>query len=153
MTCIQYQAIDEYLAVGVAPELLPGQHREHLEGCLACREGVAESLELARLLAEPLPLPPADLTERIMARIHQPAPRKAGRPAAQERLVWVALGAAAASLFPFFQFDPAPLLELIPAWQLPLPGLDATWAILGAAVLLAAEFSVLWGVQRSERAA
>jgi len=158
VTCPCFQAIDEYLAIGVAPELLPGQHREHLDGCEACREAVAESLELARLLQEPLPLPPADLTARIMAAVQAPPPVRAVRPAKQERLVWAALGAAAASLVPvLFQWDPAPLTQaaaaLVPAWQLSLPALDASWAVLGAAVLLGAQASVLWGVRRAEEAA
>lgn len=158
MTCPHFQAIDEYLAVGVAPELLPGQHRQHLEACASCSEAVAESLELGRLLQEPLLLPPADLTARILAAVKTPSPRRQARPAQQERLLWAALGAAAASLVPvLFQWDPTPVTQaaaaLLPAWQLSLPGLDATWAVVGATVLLGAQASVLWGVRRSEGAA
>ena len=152
MNCPQFETIDEYLAVGVPPGLLPGQHREHLEACAACRDALEDSLELARLLQEPLPLPPADLTARIMARIQEPVSRSA-RPATQERLIWAALGAAVPALL---LWDPAPLFQsaasLVPVWQLSLPGIDATWGVLGAAALLAAQLSVLWGVRRAEEA-
>ena len=154
MSCKAFAAIDEYLAVGVAPELLPGQHRHHLEGCPDCQAQVEESRVLARLLDEPLMLPPADLTARIMARVAEPRERPLPQASpAQERLLWASLGAAAASVIPFLQGG-IPGLDLaswMPVFTLPaVPGLESSWALAGAVLLLGAQITLQWGVRRTE---
>jgi predicted anti-sigma-YlaC factor YlaD len=73
----------------------------HLAGCASCREMLRQEVELARLLEEPSPLPPAGLIPEVMARIAaepatalSPAPPASGLAWA-ERFAWAASGAVA----------------------------------------------------------
>lgn len=93
--CEPYQqAMDEVLAFGGGPEEFSGDCRAHLEQCDACKEFLDDSLALNLALEEPLPFPPSDLTERVMAKIAEQEPVEAKLPWA-ERFAWLACGAIA----------------------------------------------------------
>lgn len=163
------QQIEEHLAVGVPADLLPGTLRHHLDQCEACAVFVAENEELNRLLEEPLPFPPADLTERVMltvARDQQtPEPVSLG---GAERLVWAAMGAAAAWVSKDVVAGAAlglqvlwqSLSETLGAWtataetlSLPTfstPLLDPNLALAAVAGLAATQMLVLWRARHQE---
>ncbi len=92
MNCEHYQEkIEEHLAVGVPPDLLPERLARHLGSCEVCQDFVEESLLLSRLLEEPLPLPPAELAEKVLAAVNSPLQAEAGLGLG-ERLAWASLG-------------------------------------------------------------
>ncbi len=72
---------------------------QHLEQCQLCRQLLRDELELCRLLEEPVPLPPADLINGVMARLsaaaEPPEPRAETALPWAERFAWAASGAAA----------------------------------------------------------
>ncbi|MCA9796416.1 MAG: hypothetical protein KC910_31630 [Candidatus Eremiobacteraeota bacterium] len=158
MNCESYQErIDEHLAVGVPADLLPGTLLCHLEACSDCREFVQESLELGRLLEEPLPLPPAELVERVMEAVKTPAAEPA--LGMGERLVWatlgglIALGLQSMSWDAFWQATSQGWSELSGWWTLQtptLPVLDAgsTWPL--ALALGGLQVVSLWILRRRE---
>ena len=92
--CLNYQeSIDEVLALGGGEESLSPGLLEHVGTCGACRAFLEEGLELNRLMEEPLPLPPVDLVEGVMARVKAEslAPESEHRPeleAVEPRLPW-----------------------------------------------------------------
>lgn len=95
MNCDFSCRIEEWL---IQPSsALPPEIERHLEGCPDCQTLYEEGLLLNRLLSEPLGLPPADLSSRIMQAIRTesgqerdlgPAPPIAW----SERLAWALLG-------------------------------------------------------------
>lgn len=133
---------------------------EHLQSCPACREALAQELELCALLEEPLPLPPSDLVSGVMARIGDdvnvagPA-REPALPWA-ERFAWAASGAVA-----MFCLDHLPLQAT--DWLAELQSIFASLASMGsmpfelnglylavmAAVLLAAQGAMVYQVKVS----
>lgn len=158
MNCESYQErIDEQLAVGVPADLLPGTLQAHLDECPECQLFLSESLELNRLLEEPLPLPPAELVERVMQAVKAPAAEPA--LGMGERLVWaslgglIALGLQSMSLDAFWQATAEGWSELAGWWTLQTPALPtfdagSTWPL--ALLLGAVQLVSLWILRRKE---
>ncbi len=96
--CQNFQEeIELELAIGDAgEESLSAECREHLAECEVCAGYLEQELELNRALAEPVPLPPGDLNDLVMARISadQESSVESALPWG-ERLAWAASGAAA----------------------------------------------------------
>lgn len=93
--CEQFQeAMDDVLAQGGTPDEFSPQCRTHLHDCSECRDFVEESLELNRLMEEPVPFPPEDMVEQVMARIEADQLSEPRLPWA-ERFAWAASGAVA----------------------------------------------------------
>lgn len=68
---------------------------EHLEGCSHCRSLLSQMQRGNALLAASAQEPPADLAQRVMARVRIPA----AKPRRKRRVIsWLASGAAAAAL-------------------------------------------------------
>lgn len=96
--CLKLQEeMDEVLALGGTPEEFNQECQDHIVECQACQDFCEESLALANLLEEPIPLPPADLTAAVMQRIAQSelAEAEAPRLPWAERFAWAASGAIA----------------------------------------------------------
>lgn len=144
---------------GAEPQWEP-EFAEHLQSCPACREVLAQELELCALLDEPLPLPPSDLISGVMARIAGDAPvtgpaREPALPWA-ERFAWAACGTVA-----MFCLDHLPLqatdwlVELQSAFtslasvgSMPFE-LNGLYLAVMAVVLLAAQGAMVYQVKVS----
>lgn len=96
--CESFQEeIEMELAIGDAgQDSLSAECREHLAECKECTSYLEQELELNRALAEPVPLPPPDLADLVMARVAAEKEQVA-EPSLPwgERLAWAASGAAA----------------------------------------------------------
>ncbi|MBI3929999.1 MAG: hypothetical protein HY319_30955 [Armatimonadetes bacterium] len=155
--------LEEHLAVGIPADLLPGTLRAHLESCPACAAFADAARELNRLLEEPLPLPPPDLSQRVMAAVAREETRREPVSLAQtERLVWAALGAVSAwgirdliagatlgvqSLWQSASATLAGWTAALEALKLPVLGgapVDVTFALWAAAGLMGVQFAILW---------
>lgn len=93
--CHQFQeAMDEVLGLGGTTDEFSPECRSHLRHCSECQVFVEESLELNRLMEEPVPFPPEDMVNQVMARIEAEQAPEARLPWA-ERFAWAASGAVA----------------------------------------------------------
>lgn len=92
--CQRWQEeIDEVLAPGGTESDFSTSLAEHLVACEECREFCADGLLLNQMMDEPVPLPPAEMVPRVMARIaSEQSPQELRLPWA-ERLAWAASGA------------------------------------------------------------
>lgn len=144
---------------GAEPRWEP-EFAEHLRSCPACRQVLAQELELCALLDEPLPLPPADLISGVMARIAEeaPSPVPAREPTLPwaERFAWAASGGVA-----MFCLDRLPLqttdwlgeiqsalTSLASLWSMPFE-LNGLYLAVMAVVLLAAQGAMVYQVKVS----
>lgn len=96
--CLKLQEeMDEVLALGGTPEEFDQECQNHILECESCQAFCEESVALASLLDEPIPLPPADLTASVMQRITQSDLAEVELPRLPwaERFAWAASGAIA----------------------------------------------------------
>ena len=134
------EALEEHFAVAGAAALVPVWCERHLNQCQDCRLFVAEERELNRLLEEPLALPPADLSQRIMQAVGRQS-LEVSVPLA-ERLLWAVAGGACVAVYQYLPLDI--LSDLwnmswsynldLPEWTFTLP--DTGSLLLPAAALL-----------------
>ena len=156
--CDCYQeAIDEVLALGGGEESLSVEVRRHLEECPDCTEFLQDCLQLNKLMEEPLPLPPADLTERVMARISADTvveePLETRLPWA-ERFAWAVSGAVGMyclERIPEYSsswFEGLDKLVFQSDWVFTMPvAMSATSLALAAFLLFVVQGAIIYGTR------
>jgi len=134
--------MEEVLALAGTTEDFPADCLDHLEVCGSCREFLEDSLQLNRVLREPLPFPPTDLAERVMERIALSEAEEPQLPWA-ERFAWVVCGAIAmfcVERLPEYSAGWSSSLESLwtqAEWMMDVPfALSASKLVLAGVVLL-----------------
>lgn len=157
--CLEAQeAMEEIAALGGDEEGLPAALRAHLGECKACREYWEESLELNRLLEEPLALPPANLAELVMARLEETEPPSLVETCLPwaERFAWAASGAVAMfCLERLPEYSTGWIAALGDLWsqsealfQVPVAA-SASTLMLAALVLLSVQSALVYGTRKT----